>query len=65
MDLLIKCGKAILFLLSTIWAYNTFYAYCAAIEKFDEKEISKRSFNLFIWFSVIGFVAFMVYVKLM
>jgi hypothetical protein len=56
MNLLITCGKFILAILAAIWAFNTFYAYCIAIEEL-EKKISGRWLKVYIVFSILGIAA--------
>ena len=48
--------KFLLAILAAIGAYNTFIAYCAAIEVL-EKKISERWLNIYIVFSILGIVA--------
>lgn len=50
-------GVFILFIFAGIWALNTFYAYGAAIEKFDETGLSYKWFVIFIIVSIIGFIS--------
>ena len=43
-------------ILVVIWLMNTLYAYCAAIEKLEEKVNSLLPLQLFIIFSLAGFL---------
>ena len=50
--------KIIAGILAIIWLMNTLYAYCAAIEKLEEKVNRLFSLQLFVSFSFVGFIAF-------
>ena len=44
-------------ILVAIAAFNTFYAYAAAIDKLDETDISKKWIYVFIVVSILGLIS--------